>query len=420
MRGAREASAATLIAGLCAASVQGAAARFADQRLVTGYASGAESHLGSTVSMFRGSGQGYAVVGTPRGGDTGDGALHFFHYAPAVGWNAEWRWSLEPSGREQPLPVDLEGPLAFAAPLTAEGTGDIEIFDFYGHYSRVGASWAGDARAVAASSNVLALGFPDALGGNGLIVIYEPDGTGGWTYDDDLVGGPGDRLGSSLAALPNVLVAGAPGHGDNGAVFVYARADPTWVEYQRLDAPVTSQTGAEFGAAVDLEEGTSWIAVGAPFQDRVISPGSAVDVGAVHLFESVGFGWEYASWVRPPGAGAHDHFGWSVALHDELLVAGSPGEDGNAGDAGAAYVFQRTGAEWSAATLRLYDRNGAEHDELGTSVAVGEVGALVGSPNVNGNGVFDQGALLFYRSLVTLFADGFASGDTTAWSSTTP
>jgi hypothetical protein len=59
-------------------------------------------------------------------------------------------------------------------------------------------------------------------------------------------------------------------------------------------------------------------------------------------------------------------------------------------------------------------------DRLGASVAVGDLGALVGAPYTDVDGVQNQGAAFFYRGVISLFADGFESGDTSAWSSTVP
>ena len=66
------------------------------------------------------------------------------------------------------------------------------------------------------------------------------------------------------------------------------------------------------------------------------------------------------------------------------------------------------------------DAAAEEHDALGTSVAAGDLGALAGAPYHDGNDVQDQGAALYFRGIVTLFADGFESGGTTGWSAAVP
>jgi hypothetical protein len=236
-------------------------------------------------------------------------------------------------------------------------------------------------------------------------------------------GAPGARLGTALAYKQDVVVAGAPGYGDNGAVFVYVCCDPDdqWIEWQRIDSPATFQADAEFGGAVAITPDGRWIAVGSPLVDRVTSPGARTDVGAVYLYEHVGLTWQFHTLLRPPGAGHNDHFGTSVAMYDRHLVAGSPGEDGAEGNEGAAYVFHLAGDAWETVPRqRLVASGGEQHDGLGTTVAAGPVGALVGAPRADGEGVLDAGEVLFFRHAGAFFVDGFESGGSAFWSVTSP
>ena len=402
-----------------------AAQRTEDQRLVSRFFSPADAHLGSTVAMGR-SGTGvFALVGAPEGGSSSGGAVYHFQLLDGADWYNHTRHSASPTGAPQPFAVDVEGSRGYASLRETDEENSVLAYDYDG--------WLGvslqdlhptEVRAVALQAQgteFLALGHPEWSLDRGLVWIFERDDEGDWALTAGFQGVlPGDRLGSSLAAKAGVLVAGAPGYGANGAVFIYVRGEE-WIEWQRLDSPATSQADAEFGAAVDIEAEGYWIAVGSPFVDRVISPGERVNVGAVYLYENVGFGWEYGILLRPPGARDNDRFGTSVALHDVVLVAGSPGEDGAVGDEGAAYVYQRSGSLWSTVPrLHLIDAEAEEHDALGTSVAAGSLGALVGAPYHDGNDVNDQGAVLFYRGIVTLFADGFESGDASEWSDAVP
>jgi hypothetical protein len=400
-------------------------ARPADQRLVSDDTTPTQSHLGSSVAMSRGVADAFALAGEPGACTSGGGGVHHFQYAGGAGWEHHHRSCHIPNGSPQAFPMDIEGAEGYVAAREFDAEDAVVA---YAHSGLLG--WAlqhvpaPEAKAMAFHTDVMALGMPGYSGGRGLIWIFEPDGAGGWV----LVGGfegeqPGDRLGSALAAKPGILVAGAPGYGDNGAVFTYVRAED-WIFWQRLDSPAAlPQEDAEFGAAVDISA-DSWIAVGSPLVDRLIAlPGGspAVDIGAVYLYEVVGLGWELETLLRPPETSAFDRFGTSVALHDAVLVAGSPGEDGPQGDEGAAYVYQRSGGEWQTLPhLRLVDPDAEEHDALGTSVAAGDLGALVGAPFADGNEVFDQGAVLYFRAIAAVFGDGFESGDLSAWSVVTP
>lgn len=416
-------AAVALLAG--AAPLPATPTRSATQRLVSDIEEPTQSHLGTSVAISRSAEGAFALVGEPEGCSSGGGGVHHFQYLGGDGWDHNHRSCQVVNGSPQPFPMDIEGVRGHVGAREFDGEDAVVDYDPGGLLG-----WAiqnvpaPQAEALALHTEVMALGFPSWSASRGLIWIFEPDGSGGWV----LVGGfegdqPGDRLGSSLAAKPGLLVAGAPGYGDNGAVLTYVRAED-WIFWQRLDSPAISQEGAEFGAAVDIEEGSFWIAVGSPLVDKVIVlPGQEpeIDIGAVYLYENVGLGWEFETLLRPPETGAGDRFGTSVALHEVVLVAGSPGEDVAVGDEGAVYVYQRSGSQWQTLPhLRLVDDAAEEHDALGTSVAAGDLGVLAGAPYADGNDSFDQGAVLFYRAVAAIFADGFESGDASAWSAVAP
>jgi hypothetical protein len=285
--------------------------------------------------------------------------------------------------------------------------------------SQFAVSYTEEIEVIAIHGSWTALGMPDYDSERGLVAVYQGD-----QLVDAVAGAePGDRFGAALAMTDVLLVVGAPEHGANGAAYLLVCCDAVggWVDWQTLDSPATSQTGAEFGAAVDITGDGDWIAVGSPRVDRTIIPLGLVDVGAVYLFEHVGLTWQLDGFRRPAGAADGDHFGASVAIQDEFLVAGSPGEDGASSDEGAAYVYHLAGTEWeSTPRLRLADSAAGEDDALGSSVAAGDPGVLVGTPRFDHEGVLNTGAVLFFRHAGAFFDDGFESGDTSAWSLTAP
>jgi hypothetical protein len=59
-----------------------------------------------------------------------------------------------------------------------------------------------------------------------------------------------------------------------------------------------------------------------------------------------------ARWTLPPERPAPElRFGWSVAVADETVVVGAPGDATNGEKAGAVYVFERTGDRWTRTKL---------------------------------------------------------------------
>jgi hypothetical protein len=130
---------------------------------------------------------------------------------------------------------------------------------------------------------------------------------------------------------------------------------------------------------------------------------SAPTSGAVYVFRRSGNSWAQEAYIKASNTEAGDHFGASVALSGNTLVVGAPDEDsgatgvnGNQADnnvqnAGAVYVFQRTGSVWTQqAYIKPLDTE--DHDQFGGAVAisngtfvVGAVGESSSSAGVDGD-----------------------------------
>ncbi len=279
--------------------------------------------------------------------------------------------------------------------------------------------------ALVMDGTTLAIGQPDFFGGSGRVRIYEQQSPGSWMLAKTFVGGFADQLGRGLAIDGPVIVAGAPGRGDNGAVHVYARAG-SWIELQEIVSPASSQTGADFGWAVALDG--DLLAVGSPYLDRTTAPGALTDAGGGYVYEVVTLPFlefELQALLRPAEATDHDWFGWSVDLAASPtgsveLVAGAIGEDDGGVNAGAVYRYLRTGnphaSSWHL-VHRLKRSEPLDYDQLGTTVALGAAGVLAGAPYTTEH-PGTPGAVLFFGNRI--FADGFESGDTSAWTETFP
>jgi trimeric autotransporter adhesin len=199
-----------------------------------------------------------------------------------------------------------------------------------------------------------------------------------------------------------------------GAVYVYLRGATGWTQQAYLKAS-NPGAGDGFGVALSLSANGSTLAVGAPGEDsstttiNSVSNNSASDAGAAYVFTRTGTTWTQQAYVKASNAGADDGFGTSVTLSADgsTLAVGAPGEDSSttgviatapsvnnsAANAGAAYVFGRSGTTW---TQQAYVKasNTDAGDEFGRSLALsGDGGTLaVGAPNessaatgVNGN-----------------------------------
>lgn len=292
---------------------------------------------------------------------------------------------------------------------------------------------------IALSTDTLVVGASDdktsALGDGGPGGPFTSDGqgsalvfthaSGAWSQQAFLHSSSnrGSAFGSSVALSGETVAIGAPydsshatGVGGNpndssaqtsGAVFVFTRSGATWTQQAYVKASNT-RPGAHFGYAVALDGDT--LAVGAIDEssnatgiDGDESSTSAFGAGAVYVFVRTDTTWTQQAYIKASNTRADAKFGTAIALHGDTLVVGSPGEssnargvDGDAADtsmpnAGAVYVFTRSGSTWSqqayvkaSNTTRDYHFGDAVALEYDTMV-VGSFGEASSAKGVGGN-----------------------------------
>jgi hypothetical protein len=179
------------------------------------------------------------------------------------------------------------------------------------------------------------------------------------------------RYGRSVAMSLGIAAVGAPeedsGH---GAVYVLAQGGDVFSPAARIPPPTPGF--GHFGDAVAID-GTTLV-VGAPRTDR---PG-AFRAGAVYVFELSANAYTLTATLSSPAPQAWEAFGTAVAIDEDRIVVGAPDRDAlGATDAGAAYVFERSGSSWtyvaalSAPSPASSDKHGAAVAVFGDSIAVG-------------------------------------------------
>jgi len=251
----------------------------------------------------------------------------------------------------------------------------------------------------------------------------------------------GDHFGSSVAVSGDTIVVGALAEQssatgvngnqtdnsapDSGAAYVFVRAGSTWTQQAYLKASNTG-TADWFGWSVAISGDA--VVVSALQEDSNArgvngnqTDNSATDSGAAYVFVRSGNAWTQQAYLKASNAEASDWLGWSVAIFGDTIVVGAHGEDSGAAgvngsqadnsvpDAGAAYVFVRSGAAWTQQAY-LKASNTGSGDSFGRSVAVSGDMIVIGAwlessaaTGVNGNqsnnGVVASGAAyVFVRS----------------------
>ncbi|MEM7392376.1 MAG: hypothetical protein AAF492_08500, partial [Verrucomicrobiota bacterium] len=261
-------------------------------------------------------------------------------------------------------------------------TGTAAGYDRFGH-------------AVSLSGHTLLVGLPGdrpISGGLGAVISYVHSGTN-WvmqqrlTADDLMFYGP--EFGTAVAVDGDYAIIGAPYDRieslEAGSAYIFHRSSNTWVQQQKLTAPV-NQADAFFGFAVSIS-GDSAL-VGAYEYDGE---------GAVFRFERSGANWVERQRLSPPVPRSNTEFGRSVDLDGNTAVVGARNDVNGGDDTGAAYIFVRSGTNWSH-QQKIVASDGAEDDHFGRSVAVHGNTLIVGAEDDDDHGNKSGSAYVFVRS----------------------
>ena len=257
----------------------------------------------------------------------------------------------------------------------------------------------------------------------------------------------GDQFGAavSLSADGNTLAVGAiiessgatginGNQGDNsapgaGAVYLFSRTGDVWSQNAYVKASNTDPAD-RFGNALDLSADGNTLAVGAHLDDSNATgidgdqdDNSSLGSGAVYVFSRTGDVWSQQAYVKASNTGDSDAFGGDVGLSADgstLVVSTSvedssdSGIDGNQNDnsadaAGAVYVFERSGNNWSqqaylkASNVNAGDRFGVavSLSSDGNTLAVGAATEDAGTTGIDGaqgdNSLLDSGAVYVFE-----------------------
>jgi len=233
----------------------------------------------------------------------------------------------------------------------------------------------------------------------------------------------GDVFSHSVSLSGDTLAVGAPieasvatgVNGDqtnnsalaSGAVYVFVRSGTTWIQQAYLKAS-NAAAGDEFGYSVSLSGDT--LVVGALGEGSAATgvngnqaDDNAAESGAAYVFVRSGTTWTQQAYLKASNTGGADYFGFSASLSGDTLAIGAMDEasaatgvngnqaDNTAGNAGAVYVFSRSGATWTqqaylkASNTGAGDHFGMELSLSGDTLAVGAEAEASAATGVDGN-----------------------------------
>lgn len=260
----------------------------------------------------------------------------------------------------------------------------------------------GNSVTLSADGQILAIGAPgedsgipgidgnqldNSAGESGAVYLYVRTGTV-WAQQAYIKASNADEddfFGNSVAlsADGRTLAVGAPdeesganGVGGNesdnfadraGAAYIFSYDASGWAQQAYVKAS-NSDAHDIFGYSVALSADGRTLAVGAPREDSDAvgvegdqSNNLADDAGAVYMYALGEAEWKQQAYIKASNAEAYDGFGNVVTLsaNGQLLAVGAPMEasaargidgdqsDNSAAEAGAVYVFARSGVDWA-------------------------------------------------------------------------
>jgi hypothetical protein len=237
----------------------------------------------------------------------------------------------------------------------------------------------------------------------GAAYIYRRTGTNTWDTGTKIVASDPEAsafFGESVSISGDYVIVGAPeknldGNTTNvGAAYIFRRTGiNTWDSGTQVVASDTREAGDRFGTSVSISG--DYAIVGARYED----PGGTTDAGAAYIYRRTGTNtWDTGTKIVASGLDASASFGQSVAISGNYAIVGALLEDiGGITYAGAAYIYRRTGTNtWDTGT-RIVASDPEASALFGRGVSIYGDYAIVGAVNEDPGGITDAGAAYIYR-----------------------
>lgn len=242
------------------------------------------------------------------------------------------------------------------------------------------------------------------------------------SFSDDgttlAVGAEGE--GSSISGINNTMPNNLTDF--SGAVYIFTRSGSGWSQQAYIKSSNPDSVDV-FGGAIKLSADGNTLAVGARGEDsstsgiNTTSDNLLTNAGATYVYVRSNNTWSEQAYIKASNPGSNDSFGGSVSLSGDgnLLAVGARHEqsstlgintvpDDLANNAGATYVFSRTGSTWFEQSY-IKPSNTSINDSFGITISlsddgntlvVGAVGEDSDTSGINATGEMGSGAAYIY------------------------
>lgn len=199
--------------------------------------------------------------------------------------------------------------------------------------------------------------------------------------------------GYSVAVSGSIIAIGAPESPQagprRGSVHIFEKTGGTWTHTAKLTVD-ENQTDDFFGGSVDLSGNR--LVIGA----EGAHVGAGQVQGAAYVFVKGQSGWAFEDKLVGADSTTYDNFAQSVAIDGDRIAVGCIGADNGQGsafyDAGAVYVFERSGNDWLQ-TAKLVAPTLFQNERLGRKVALSGDTLAAGTPGARVDNIVRRGAV---------------------------
>lgn len=172
---------------------------------------------------------------------------------------------------------------------------------------------------------------------------------------------PSMDFGFSIDFRDNILLIGAPGASTDdvgtvelanaGAAFVFKYENNDWIQVKRLIGPNNARETYDY-MGFSLATSDNTLVVGVPnFNFDLDGLNFVEHSGKVNIYNWTGNAWQFKTSLVSPNREINGFFGFSVAIEDDTIIVGAPGENhaltGYSFGYGRAYVYNFRLNRWT-------------------------------------------------------------------------
>jgi len=251
-----------------------------------------------------------------------------------------------------------------------------DVFDEFGHSVNLSAD--GNTLAVGAigeDSNATGVNGDQSDNGSsdsGAVFVFVRDGES-WNQQAYIKGSSADDIHQFGSAVALSADGGILAASSSSSVFLYGRTGTQWSQWDFL-RPVNFSFDDQFGRSLSLSHDGDTLAVGAYLEDG--ENDDYEDAGAVYIFSRTGSpSWLQQAIIRAENPINHARFGWSISLSAGAITLAVGSNYGPA--EGQAYVFNWNGNSWTQQAIFAPGFGPDDNQFFGESISLSSDGKLL-------------------------------------------